>query len=61
MEDLGMQLPKPQVDLEVIRREYHQATEEGNSRKTRSKSKAGDTGAEEKKQNGKGKKNKKKK
>ena len=61
MEDLGMQLPKPQVDLEVIRREYHQATEEGNSRKTRNKSKAGDPGTEEKKQNGKGKKNKKKK
>ena len=25
MEDLGMKLPKPTVDLEVIRREYHQA------------------------------------
>jgi hypothetical protein len=23
LEDLGMQMPKPQVDLEVIRREYH--------------------------------------
>jgi PPK2 family polyphosphate:nucleotide phosphotransferase len=35
MEDLRMQLPKPQVDLGVIRREYHQAAEEENSRKTR--------------------------
>ena len=26
MEDLGMKLPEPQVDLEVIRKEYHQAT-----------------------------------
>ena len=28
LEDLGMQLPKPQADLEVIRKEYHQAEEE---------------------------------
>ncbi len=28
LEDLGMQLPKPQVDLEMIRRQYHQATKE---------------------------------
>jgi PPK2 family polyphosphate:nucleotide phosphotransferase len=27
LEEIGMQLPKPQVDLERIRREYHQATE----------------------------------
>lgn len=27
LEDLGMQLPKPQVDLEMIRKEYHQAQE----------------------------------
>ena len=26
MEDLGMKLPEPQVDLTVIRKEYHQAT-----------------------------------
>ena len=25
MEDLGMKMPKPQVDLDMIRREYHQA------------------------------------
>ncbi len=25
MDELGMQMPKPQVDLEVIRKEYHQA------------------------------------
>ena len=28
MEDLGMRMPKPKVDLEVIRKEYHQAAEE---------------------------------
>jgi PPK2 family polyphosphate:nucleotide phosphotransferase len=28
LEDLGMQLPKPQVDLEVIRKGYHQAEAE---------------------------------
>ena len=25
MEDLGMKLPKPTVDLEAIRKQYHQA------------------------------------
>jgi PPK2 family polyphosphate:nucleotide phosphotransferase len=28
LEDIGMQLPKPQVDLEMIRRKYHEAVEE---------------------------------
>jgi PPK2 family polyphosphate:nucleotide phosphotransferase len=28
LEELGMQLPQPQVDLELIRRRYHQAVEE---------------------------------
>ncbi len=28
MEDLGMQLPKPTVDLQRIRQEYHQATDD---------------------------------
>lgn len=28
LEELGMQLPKPTVELEVIRQEYHQAAEE---------------------------------
>lgn len=28
LEDIGMQLPKPQVDLAMIRRQYHQAVEE---------------------------------
>jgi PPK2 family polyphosphate:nucleotide phosphotransferase len=27
MEDMGMQMPKPQVDLEMIRKEYHQVAE----------------------------------
>jgi len=43
MEDLGMKLPKPTVDLEVIRKQYHQAVakESGNGkRKTAPKSKA---------------------
>jgi PPK2 family polyphosphate:nucleotide phosphotransferase len=31
LEDLGMQLPKPQVDLEMIRRQYHQATRESDA------------------------------
>ena len=31
LEDLGMQLPKPQVDLEMIRRQYHQATKESDA------------------------------
>jgi hypothetical protein len=60
MEDLEMQLPKPQVDLGVIRREYHQAAEEGNRSKTGSKSRANNVGGKEKKPNGKGKKNRKK-
>ena len=63
MEDLGMQMPKPQVDLEVIRKQYHQAAEEGDSSKTRSKSKAGDSDTEESvgKDKGKKKKNRNKK
>lgn len=28
MKDLGMRLPKPTVDLEAIRKEYHEAAEE---------------------------------
>lgn len=28
MEDIGMQLPKPQVDLEMIRRQYHLASQD---------------------------------
>ena len=32
MEELGMQLPKPTVDLEAIRRQYHQAEEEANGK-----------------------------
>ncbi len=35
LEDIGMQLPKPQVDLEMIRREYHQAAESAPAGKTR--------------------------
>ena len=35
MEDMGMQMPKPQVDLEVIRKEYHQAAGQGNAKKSR--------------------------
>ena len=31
MEEIGMQLPKPQVDLEMIRRRYHQAAGDGES------------------------------
>lgn len=31
LEDLGMLLPKPQVDLEMIRRQYHQATKESDA------------------------------
>ena len=37
MEELGMQMPKPQVDLEVIRKEYHQAAKEGSGQKDRKK------------------------
>ncbi|HXY09984.1 MAG TPA: polyphosphate kinase 2 family protein [Terriglobales bacterium] len=33
MEDLGMKMPKPQVDLDVIRKEYHQAASEAVHRK----------------------------
>lgn len=32
MEDLGMQMPLPQVDLKKIRREYHQAVRYKNKR-----------------------------
>jgi PPK2 family polyphosphate:nucleotide phosphotransferase len=32
MEDLGMKMPKPVVDLEVIRREYHQAEDQENGK-----------------------------
>jgi len=28
LEDLGMKMPQPQVDLDAIRKEYHQAAEE---------------------------------
>jgi PPK2 family polyphosphate:nucleotide phosphotransferase len=55
MEDLGMQTPKPQVDLGVIRREYHQAAEEEYN-KTGTESKTGQGDAEEKKHKPKGKK-----
>ena len=41
MEDMGMQMPKPKVDLEVIRQEYHQAAEEENDGKAGSPSMAG--------------------
>jgi len=40
LEDLGMQLPKPQTDLEVIRKEYHQAEEEEKGEKTSRKRRA---------------------
>ena len=33
MEDLGMKMPTPQVDLDVIRKEYHQAASEAVHRK----------------------------
>ena len=33
MEDLGMKMPTPQVDLDVIRKEYHQAAREQTRRK----------------------------
>jgi PPK2 family polyphosphate:nucleotide phosphotransferase len=33
MEDLGMKMPKPQVDLDIIRREYHQAASKEAHRK----------------------------
>ena len=37
MKDLGMQMPKPQVDLEVIREEYHQAAKQEDGRKGKRK------------------------
>jgi PPK2 family polyphosphate:nucleotide phosphotransferase len=37
MEDLGMQLPKPTVNLAEIRREYYQATDEQKSVKTKTR------------------------
>jgi PPK2 family polyphosphate:nucleotide phosphotransferase len=37
MKELGMQLPKPTVDLEVIRKEYHEAAEESGGTKKKSK------------------------
>jgi hypothetical protein len=33
MEDLGMKMPKPVVDLNVIRREYHEHLEEAHAKK----------------------------
>ena len=36
LEDLGMQLPKPVVDLKVIRREYHEAIKESDKKSGRS-------------------------
>jgi PPK2 family polyphosphate:nucleotide phosphotransferase len=56
MEDMGMQMPKPQVDLEVIRREYHQAAEEENDGKAGRPPKAGYHQAGQKKRKGGGKK-----
>jgi PPK2 family polyphosphate:nucleotide phosphotransferase len=50
MEDLGMRTPKPQADLDVIRREYHQAAGEQYD-KTETESKTGHGDAEEKKRN----------
>lgn len=35
LEDIGMQLPKPQVDLEMIRRRYHEAEESAAAGKRR--------------------------
>jgi PPK2 family polyphosphate:nucleotide phosphotransferase len=39
MEDLGMKMPKPTVDLEVIRREYHQAAVQEGARQDKRKKK----------------------
>lgn len=39
MEDLKMQMPKPQVDLEMIRHEYHRAAKDSTERKDRNKTK----------------------
>ena len=44
MEDMGMRMPKPQVDLEVIRKEYHQAAGQGNAKKSRYTGQAGKDG-----------------
>ncbi len=33
MEDMGMKMPSPQVDLNVIREEYHEAVSEGKKKK----------------------------
>jgi len=38
MEDLGMKMPKPTVDLDEIRREYHQAGAEDSGKKGKKKS-----------------------
>jgi polyphosphate kinase 2 (PPK2 family) len=43
MEDLGIQMPKPQVDLEMIRKEYHQAANDQSHHKGRNKSEEEDT------------------
>jgi PPK2 family polyphosphate:nucleotide phosphotransferase len=40
LEDIGMQLPKPSVDLQMIRQEYHQAADDNLGAKEDSKSKA---------------------
>ena len=61
LEDLGMQLPKPTVDLGVIRREYHEAATQKGSAKSGDKSKAGAADTEEKKHTDKGETKKKKK
>ena len=37
MKDLGMRLPKPTVDLEAIREEYHEAAEESGETTTKGK------------------------
>ncbi len=37
MEDLGMKMPKPTVDLEVIRQEYHAAAGEESGKKSKGK------------------------
>ncbi len=56
MEDLGMRMPKPQVDLEVIRREYHQAAEQENGSKAVNESEAGHSKAQEKRHKSRGRK-----
>jgi len=38
LEDMRMQMPKPQVDLEAIRKEYHQAVEESQRRPQKERS-----------------------